>query len=118
MAAAGTITDSANPVLSTPAAAAYIEARTKVHAAPNLKAAIDSTGMLAHASPEQVVHAHHVLDQMPADVDAGFMADLKGAMDAESVVVVEWELHPTGGYDHSKTEVGATVTLVLRTPYE
>jgi hypothetical protein len=118
MAAAGTITGSANPVLRTPAAAAYIEARTKVHAAPNLKAAIDSTGMLAEATPVQVVHAHQVLDRMPADVDAGFMADLKGAMDAESVIEVVWEEHPTGGYDHSRTEVGVTVTLVLRTPNE
>jgi hypothetical protein len=97
--------------VGSPALKTYDKAKAIVRESKTLKDAVEKGHFLDGL--ENADEALAVLDALPANVDAAFMASLNAALDGNQNIAFRWR---EGAFAHEATESGGTVTLWLQCP--
>jgi hypothetical protein len=93
----------------------YRKAKSVVATAGSLKDAVTNSAFLDGMEPEHRAETIAVLEALPADVDAAFMASLQAALDADQKIAFEWR---RGEFAHEvTTDADGTVRLWLVCPH-
>ncbi len=92
----------------------YREAQSVAGRAGSLKEAVEISNFLDGFEEHQRREVLAVLEALPADVDAAFMASLRGALDANKKIAFQWR---EGAFAHeATTDADGTVRLWLQCP--
>ena len=114
MPAAESIQERTTEALGNNAHENYAEAKRIVAAAGSLREAVENGNFLDGLQDDHQAEARAVLDALPADVDAAFMASLRTALDGNKKIAFKWE---EGEFAHeARTHTDGTVQLVLQCP--